>query len=136
LRLVAAASSAVPGVVQPIAVAGAAYIDGGVVADVPAEQARELAPFPVVAIDAGETPLPVDPELVKVPLALMRAGVVTHSALRRRCLAAADLVISPDVGSMHWSEFARFEEALAAGRAAGAAALPAVEQLARRRRPA
>jgi hypothetical protein len=35
---------------------------------------------------------------------------------------------------MHWSEFSRFEEALAAGRAAATAALPDIERLLRLRR--
>lgn len=133
LVLAATASSAVPGVVPPVAIAGRAFVDGGVVADVPVEQARRLGPWPVVAIDAGEEPGSEDPEHMKVPRALMRAGIITHRALRRRCLAAADLVIAPDVGGMHWSEFARLEEALAAGRAAATAALPAIERLLGRR---
>jgi len=133
LRRTATASSAVPGVVPPVTIGGRAYVDGGVVSDVPVEQARELGPWPVVAVDVGEDPGPVDPEHVKVPRALLRAGIITHRALRSYALAAADLVISPAVGGIHWSEFSRSEEALAAGRAAAEAALPAVRALARPR---
>ncbi len=133
LRLVATASSAVPGVVPPVAIDGHVYIDGGVVADVPVEQARTLGPWPVVALDVGELPGAADPAHLKVPRAMLRAGIMTHRALRQRCLATADLVIAPPVGNMHWSEFARFEEARAAGRAAATAALPAIERLLRRR---
>jgi len=136
LRLAATASSAVPGVVTAVALGGRHYIDGGVVADVPVEQARALAGRPVVAVDVGEEPGDADPEMMKVPRALMRAGVITHRELRRRCLREADLVIAPAVGSIHWSEFGRAEEALAAGRAAARAALPRVVALARRRRAA
>ena len=86
--------------------------------------------------DAGEAPGVLDPAHLKVPRALMRAGIITHRALRRCCLQQADLVISPPVGSIHWSEFGRFEEALAAGRAAATAALPGIAALLRpRRRP-
>ena len=98
--------------------------------------ARSLGPWPVIAVDTGEEPGTVAPEHLKVPRALLRAGIMTHRALRRRCLAEADLVISPPVGSIHWSEFGRFEEALAAGRAAATAALPGIAALLRpRRRP-
>ena len=134
LRLAAVASSAVPGVVTAIPVDGRHFIDGGVVADVPVAQARELGAWPVVAVDVGEEPGVVDPEHLKVPRALMRAGIITHRALRRCCLQQADLVISPPVGSLHWSEFGRFEEALAAGRAAATSALPGIAALLRRRR--
>jgi NTE family protein len=134
LRLATAASSAVPGVVTAVPVDGRHCIDGGVVADVPVAQARSLGPWPVVAVDVGEEPGDADPEHLKVPRALMRAGIMTHRALRRRCLESADLVISPAVGSIHWSEFGRFEEALAAGRAAAGAALPGIAAMLRRRR--
>jgi NTE family protein len=134
LRLAAAASSAVPGVVTAVSLDGRHFIDGGVVADVPVVQARSLGPWPVIAVDVGEEPGDVDPEHLKVPRALMRAGIMTHRALRRRCLEGADLVISPAVGSIHWSEFGRFEEALAAGRTAANAALPGIAGLMRRRR--
>ena len=134
LRLAAAASSAVPGVVTAVSLDGRHLIDGGVVADVPVAQARSLGPWPVIAVDVGEEPGVAEAEHLKVPRALMRAGIMTHRALRRRCLEGAYLVISPGVGSIHWSEFGGFEEARAAGRAAATAALPAVHALVRRRR--
>jgi NTE family protein len=133
LRRVAVASSAVPGVVPPVMVDAGTFIDGGVVADVPADQARQLGPWPVIAVDVGETIGRDDPEHLKLPRAMMRAGIMTHRALRRRCLEAADLVIAPAVGDIHWSEFARFEEAIAAGRTAATALLPEIGQLVRGR---
>ena len=134
LRTAAVASSAVPGAVPAVELGERWYLDGGVVADVPVEQAQALGPWPVVAVEVGERPGAVAPEHLTVPRALLRAGVMTHRALRQRCLAGAELVISPAVGSIHWSEFARSDEALAAGRAAGTNALPALAALLQRRR--
>ncbi len=118
LRLAVAASSAVPAVLLPYVVNGRPLIDGGTVADVPVAQARTLAPRPVLAIDVGESWPDDDPVTITLPRAMMRGADMTHRALRDLQLYGADLVIRPDVGRLHWSEFGRFEEAIAAGRAA------------------
>ncbi len=129
LREVVAASSSVPGVLPPRVVDGRAFIDGGVVAEVPAPQAAQLGPHPVVAVYVGETPRPEDPATLTVPRALARASLLASRALAARLLDAADVVITPEVGALHWSEFSRFEEAMAAGRAAARAALPQLRAL-------
>jgi NTE family protein len=132
VRLLAAASSAVPGVVPPYAVDGRALVDGGVVADVPVRQARELADRPVVAVDTGDLPPPDEaPERMTVPRALMRASIMTHQALREELVKEADLIVRPRVAGMHWSEFQHLEAALEAGRSAAKAALPQIRELAR-----
>jgi NTE family protein len=113
-----AASCAVPAVVLPYVIEGHALLDGGTVADVPVAQARALAPRPVVAVEVGEGWPDDDPRAITLPRAMMRGASMTHEALRELQLRQADLVISPDVGTLHWSEFARYEEAVAAGRAA------------------
>jgi|YNPBryunderm2012_1023409.scaffolds.fasta_scaffold05199_3 NTE family protein len=124
LRQVVAASSSIPGVIPPRVIDGRALIDGGVVAEVPVAQAAQLGPHPVVAVYVGETPRPEDPATLTVPRALARASLLASRALAARLLDAADAVIAPEVGALHWSDFARFEEAMAAGRAAARAALP------------
>ena len=113
-----AASCAVPAVVLPYVIEGHALLDGGTVADVPVPQARELVPRPVVAVATGERWPEDDPRAITLPRAMMRGASMTHEALRELQVRQADLVISPDVGTLHWSEFCRYEEAVAAGRAA------------------
>ena len=113
-----AASCAVPAVVLPYVIEGHALLDGGTVADVPVPQARELMPRPVVAVATGERWPEDDPRAITLPRAMMRGASMTHEALRELQVRQADLVISPDVGTLHWSEFCRYEEAVAAGRAA------------------
>jgi NTE family protein len=134
LRLAVAASSAIPGVLPPYLIDGKALVDGGVVADVPVLEAQVLAPAPVVAVATGDAPDAADPQTITVPRAMLRAGLMTHEALRTRILAAADLSMSPDVTAIHWSEFTRTAEAVEAGRAAAAARLPEIRRLGRRRR--
>jgi NTE family protein len=119
----------VPGVVLPYIFDGRALFDGGTVADVPVAQAGELAPRPVVAVAAGESLPTDDPEAITLPRAMMRGATMTHEALREFQVRQADLIIRPDVGGLHWSEFCRFEEAVAAGRAAAERALHRIRAL-------
>jgi NTE family protein len=117
LRAVAA-SSAVPAVLLPYSIDGRSLTDGGTVADVPVAQARKLAPRPVVAVDVGESWAEEDPAKITLPRAMMRGANMTHRALRELQIREAEIVIRPDVGGIHWSEFGRYQEAMAAGRAA------------------
>lgn len=128
-----AASCAVPAVVLPYTLDGDSLIDGGTVADVPVAQARELAPRPVVAVEVGENWAEDDPETITLPRAMMRGANMTHEALRELQLRDADLIISPKVGGLHWSEFGRYEEAVAAGRAAAGRAVNRIRALSARR---
>lgn len=129
LREVVAASSSVPGLVPPRMVGPRALIDGGVVAEVPVAQAAQLGAHPVVAVWVGEAPRLEDPQTLTVPRALAHASLLAARALAVRLLEAADVVIAPEVGTLHWSEFNRFEEAVAAGRAATRAAIPTLRAL-------
>lgn len=134
LRRAVAASSAVPGVVPPYGLDGRYVLDGGVVAEVPVEEARALAPRPVVAVDVGDLPDPrEDPTRITVPKVLLRASVMTHARLRQVLVASADLVVRPEVSGIHWSEFRRLEEAVAAGRKAAQACVNRLRALALRK---
>jgi NTE family protein len=129
LRQAVAASSAIPGVLPPRRVGSRFLIDGGVVADVPAAHARAFHAGPVAAVDVGELPAPERPEQITVPRALMRAGVITHLALRERLVGDADLVLRPAVADIHWSEFERAETAIAAGRREAGARLAELRRI-------
>jgi NTE family protein len=131
LRQAVTASSAIPAVMPPCRIDGRVLIDGGVVADVPVRQARQLVPGPVLAVETSEAPCRVDPDRITVPRALLRAGLMTQQALRDTLVAEADLALRPSVDAIHWSDFSRVDEAIEAGRAAALAALHAIRKLAR-----
>jgi len=135
LRTAVAASSAVPAVLLPYVIDGRALIDGGTVADVPVAQAGRLAPRPVVAVEVGESWPEGDPATITLPRAMMRGATMTHRVLRECQTRGADLVIRPDVGHLHWSEFGRFPEAVAAGRAAAERVRHRLRALASRSHP-
>ena len=107
-----------PAVLLPYTVDGRDLIDGGTVADVPVVQARKLAHRPVVAVDVGESWPVEEAATITLPRAMMRGATMTQRALRDLQLLDSELVIRPDVGRIHWSEFGRFQDAIAAGRVA------------------
>ncbi|MGE5236688.1 MAG: patatin-like phospholipase family protein [Acidobacteriota bacterium] len=122
LRLAVAASSAMPGLVRPIALDGKRVQDGGAVAEIPVRAARSLG-GPVVAVEVSEG-LPVGvPERDRLPRAMFRAAAMGWQALRRRTLAEAEAVVAPAVNHLHWADYRAADEAIAAGRAAGRAFL-------------
>lgn len=131
LRELVSASCAMPVMSAPQRYGDRLLIDGGVMAEVPVEQACELFGGPVVAIDTPED-LPDElPDCPSLPKAFIWADTLTHRALRHRQLAGADLVIAPKVAQIHWSEFGRIDEAMQAGHEATAAVLPRLAALVR-----
>ncbi len=115
-----AASSAMPGLVNPIAVDGRFLQDGGAVAEIPVRAARSLG-APVLAVEVSEG-LPVGhPGKDGVARAMLRAAAMGWQALRGRLLAEADFVIAPKVNHLHWADYHAVDEAVRAGREAAEA---------------
>jgi len=126
LRLAVAASSAMPGLVAPLALAGRRLQDGGAVAEIPVGAARTLG-SPVVAVEVSEG-LPIGrPDTDRLPRAMFRAAAMGWLALRNRLLAEADAVIAPAVNHLHWADYHALDEAVEAGRIAARAFLGTVQ---------
>lgn len=125
LRHALAASSAMPGLVPPFAVAGRRLQDGGAVAEIPVAAARSIG-SPVVAVEVSEGLPPARPDRDRLPRAMFRAAAMGWGALRLRLLAEADAVIAPAVNHLHWADYHAIDEAVEAGRAAARAFLDSV----------
>ena len=117
LRMAVAASSAMPGLVAPIAWDGRRLQDGGAVGEIPVAAARALG-SPVVAVEVSEGLPPANPDKDRLPRAMFRAAAMGWQALRIRLLAEADAVIAPQVNHLHWADYHAVDESVAAGRAA------------------
>jgi NTE family protein len=114
IRKAVAASCAIPGIFPPVTDAGNQLIDGGWVNQVPVEPlTRQGADF-VIAVDTSE-----DAEMLRTFNngldIVLRAGEVTRHSLSQMQLAKADVVIRPDIGTIHWSDFWRYDEAIQKG---------------------
>lgn len=117
LRLAVAASSAMPGLVPPIAWNGWRLQDGGAVAEIPVTAARRIG-SPVLAVEVSEGLPTARPDHDRVPRAMFRAAAMGWQALRCRLLADADAVLAPAVNHLHWADYRAVDEAVAAGRTA------------------
>jgi len=114
IRKAIAASCAIPGIFPPMTFEGNQLIDGGWVNQVPAEPlTRQGADF-VIAVDTSEDAGTLRTFNNGLDIVL-RAGEVTRHALADLQLAKADLIIRPEIGNIHWSDFWRYDEAIQKG---------------------
>jgi NTE family protein len=124
------ASSAVPGLFAPVGIAGREYVDGGLVAPVPVQQARDMGAEVVLAVDISSAPegsLAVGNIRV-----LLQTFAIMGQSINRHELAAADVVVRPALAGVGSADFASRKRSIEAGRAAMLAALPQLKtQLAR-----
>lgn len=114
IRKAVAASCAIPGIFPPVTIGECRLIDGGWVNQVPIEPLSRLGADFLIAVDTSEdagTLRNFDNGLDIV----LRSGEITRHALSSMQLAKADLVIRPDIGKIHWSDFWRYEEAIEKG---------------------
>jgi NTE family protein len=126
------ASSAVPGVFNPVAIAGREYVDGGLVAPVPVRQAREMGAEVVLAVDISADPqdLPSNGLLSLLP----KTTAIMGQSINRLELAGANVVVRPALAGVGSADFASRQRSIDAGRAAMLAALPRLKaELARQR---
>ncbi len=124
----ACASSAIPGVVEPVKYDGKLLVDGGTTSMTPVWEAKELAPYPVVAVTIARA-FNSNTAPTRGIEVMLRAGDLASMHLNRRSLLSAEIVIAPDVGNVHWSEFHRSEEMIQAGQIAARDAVPAIKEL-------
>ena len=129
------ASSAVPGVFQPVTIAGRDYVDGGLVAPVPVNQARSMGAEVIVAVDISSDPQGNDANgWLKV---LLQTTAIMGQSINRQALQAGDVIaVRPALSGVGSADFAARQRSIEAGRAAMLAALPRLKaELAKGRAP-
>jgi NTE family protein len=119
------ASCSIPGLFQPVVIAGKRYVDGGVVSPVPVDAVRQLGADLVIAVDISAS--------VSNPMAssgvadvLGRALVIMGQQLGAQEVARADVLIRPHVAGMSSRDFEQKNQAILEGEKAGEAAIPAL----------
>jgi NTE family protein len=103
LRQAVMASCAVPGAIAPLKEGERLLSDGGIICRVPSSVAREEGADIVIAVvvDRGLG----SEELRTVVDVYLRVSEIMGEKLRKYELADADVVILPEVGDLHWSNF-------------------------------
>ncbi len=117
LRKCVIASSAIPGVFPPIQIDGIYYNDGGAVSVTPLATVKSLGGELLIASNVKSRIMRWEkPEKAREIIA--RCNYVTGVLLNEAHLKEADVVISPEVGHMHWTAFDKMEFMIKKGEAA------------------
>jgi len=121
------ASAAVPGVFQPVQLAGREYVDGGLASPVPVRMARSMGAKRVLAVDISAKPEFQSTQ--SLGELLMQTINIMGEHLGKAELSEADLVLRPEVFQRSAIDFSTRPEAIAEGGKAMQAALAKWKQL-------
>lgn len=128
LRRSILASSAVPGALPPVEIDGRQLSDGGIICTVPVRYALEEGAHVVIAI-AIDKDIVLSSELQTAVDIYVRAGEIQGFYLEEYDLKYADLVIRPELGSIHWTDFSQFKDLISLGEAAALESLHEIRRL-------
>jgi NTE family protein len=116
------ASSAVPGVFQPVNINGRDYVDGGLTSPVPAQAARAMGADFVIAVDISNVQR--RDKLTGTLDVLLQTFAIMGHAISHYQLEDADVVIRPKTSSVSSTDFADRNLAILEGEKAAAAVMP------------
>ena len=119
------ASSAVPGIFNPVRIGDRDYVDGGLTHPVPAAVARRLGADVVIAVDISAKPDGRD--LSGTVDVLLQTFTIMGARVAQYELAAADVVIRPAIGQMRGVDFSARSLAILEGEKAAQAALSQIK---------
>lgn len=120
------ASSSVPGVFQPVRIAGKDYVDGGLVAPVPVRYAREMGAELVIAVDISSRP--AEQQVSGTVGVILQTTAIMGQSIKQQELQEADVVIQPVMPDVKSTDFDARHAAILAGEMAALAVLPALKQ--------
>jgi NTE family protein len=116
------ASSAVPAVFQPVRIGGRDYVDGGLVAPVPVQFARQMGAELVIAVDISQPP-EGQPAGDTFQILMQTFNIMGH-AIKQYEIKQADVWVRPSLVGLRSADFSARQRAIDAGRLAMQAALP------------
>lgn len=130
MRTIVGASASIPGFLPPYQFNGYLLVDGSVVCPMPVELAKEYGAEIVIAIDVGQK-LNDNPKLDNVIDVIFQTQHMTARHYNLHLLEKADVVIRPDVGEVHWSEFKLLDYMIEEGEKVTEAAMPDIRNVIR-----
>lgn len=120
------ASSAVPGVFNPVEYQGRLLVDGGVVDNIPISVAREKGADIVIAVDIGENVKNFNiTNLVDVVLQSVNIMFNENAGYKKK---DADVLITPAVGNVGMLDFTQKKRCMQAGIEAAQKAVPEIRK--------
>jgi len=122
------ASCAFPGIFEPVEIGTRWLVDGGLIAPVPTQAARNMGAKYVVGVSVG-MPEGDRGKPTNIFQVVSRAVCAAQKHQLEIWERHADLIIRPDVHSLAWDDFDRADEAIEAGKIAAKIALPRILKL-------
>ena len=122
------ASCAFPGIFEPVEIGTRWLVDGGLIAPVPTQAARNMGAKYVVGVSVG-VPEGDRGKPTNIFQVVSRAVCAAQKHQLEIWERHADLIIRPDVHSLAWDDFHRADEAIEAGKIAAKIALPRILKL-------
>jgi NTE family protein len=119
------ASSAVPGVFQPVEISGRDYVDGGLTSPVPAQSARAMGADFVIAVDISNVSR--REKLSGTLDVLLQTFAIMGHAISRHELEDADIVIRPKTAAVSSTDFEDRHLAILEGEKAAAAIMAEIK---------
>jgi NTE family protein len=127
------ASSSIPGIFQPVNIAGRDYVDGGVLSPVPVRVARKMKPDIIIAVDVSRRPDSVV-EIRDTLDVLAQTITIMGKESSQAEMREADVVIRPDVSEIGIADFAARKLAIEMGEKAAQESLPRILALLKEKR--
>lgn len=119
------ASSAIPGVFQPVVLQGKTLVDGGVVDNIPVSAARERGADLVIAVDIGEQVTNFNiADIIDVMLQSVTIMAAQNGRAEKKL---ADVLIAPAVGDVGMLDFTQKKRCMQAGIEAARKAMPEIK---------
>jgi len=120
------ASSAIPGVFQPVSHMGKILVDGGVVDNIPISVARAKGADLVVAVDISENV--GNTNITNLVDVMLQAANIMFALNVEHSKRDADVLIAPNVGDVSMLDFGQKKRCMQAGIDAGRAAVPEIRK--------
>jgi len=108
------ASSSIPGFLPPVSMANYLLLDGAVNNTVPVDAVFQLGADVVIAVNVSRN-LEEKDEYDNIFEIITRTNQITSYSLTRLQLEKADVILRPEVGRYHWSEFNHIDFLITAG---------------------
>ncbi len=131
LREAVKSSSSIPGFLPPISYRDMVLVDGGVAASIPVEPAFGLGADFVIAVNVSRS-LEHEPMPNNVMDVLFRTNLITAHRNDMLACEKAQVVLRPNVGHVHWTEFDRFAELISEGAKCAEAGIDLIKTLVRK----
>lgn len=122
------ASSAIPGIFEPVDIGGHEYVDGGLASPVPVQSARDMGADVVIAVVIARRP--EDTKLIAstTDVVVQALGIMVNN-LSNRELRSADVVVRPATAGLASASFTTRADAIEVGASAANAVIGRLKAL-------